>query len=164
MQLDDHVTQVQEQLLAAGALGDDRTRDIAAALTTAAGPAVRLAVLDAVGAAADEITAALLDLPGSPAVSVRMDGNEVLVSVQATDAEPVAVALDEGDTTARISLRLSETLKAEIDTAAARDGVSVNTWLIRAATGALADSSRGRARRRPDHHHDDRRVTGWING
>ena len=39
--------------------------------------------------------------------------------------------------TARISLRLPEGLKASIDAAAAREGVSVNTWLVRALTRSL---------------------------
>src|SRR5438309_7937763 len=136
MHLTPHLAQVQDQLTAAAALGDDRTREIAASLATAAAPAVRLAVLNALSAAADEITAALLDHPGSPTVSVRLDEDDVHISVQNT-AEPATppteARAEEGDTSARISLRLSEALKSDIDRAAARDGVSVNTWLVRAA-------------------------------
>lgn len=171
MHLTPHLTQVQEQLSAAAALGDERTREIAASLGTAAAPAVRLAVLNALSAAADEITAALLDHPGSPAVSVRLDEDDVHVSVQNT-AEPAAAPTetrsDEGDASARISLRLSETLKTDIDRAAARDGVSVNTWLVRAATAALQPNpfaALGAAfggKRGPWSEHG--RVTGWING
>ena len=43
---------------------------------------------------------------------------------------PVAGA-EEGHT-ARISLRLPEALKAGIEIAATREGVSVNTWIVRA--------------------------------
>ncbi|HET6878052.1 MAG TPA: toxin-antitoxin system HicB family antitoxin [Jatrophihabitans sp.] len=138
MHLDSHVAAVHDQLTAAAALGDDRTREIAASLATAAAPAVRLAILDAISAAADEITAALLDYPGSPAVATRLEGDEVRIEVRATaatEAEPPRT--DDGEASARISLRLSEALKADIDAAAERDGVSVNTWLVRAATAAL---------------------------
>ena len=45
MQLDGYVRDVAQQLTAAAALGDDRVREIATALATAAGPAVRLAIL-----------------------------------------------------------------------------------------------------------------------
>lgn len=138
MHLDPHVASVHDQLTAAAALGDDRTREIAESLATAAAPAVRLAILDAISAAADEITSALLDYPGSPAVTSRLDGDEVRVEVRAsapTEAEPPRT--DDGEASARISLRLSEALKADIDAAAERDGVSVNTWLVRAATAAL---------------------------
>jgi uncharacterized protein (DUF1778 family) len=173
MQLSQHLAQVQEQLRTAAALGDDRTQQIATALAEAASPAVRLALLGAVADAADEITSALLDFPSSPAVAVRLDGDEVTVDVRSTEPEPPAEELrrDDGDTTARISLRLSDSLKADIDAAAERDGVSVNTWLVRAASAALRqgtsattasggpDSGRGRQRR--DNQH---RITGWING
>ena len=122
MHLTPHLAQVQDQLTAAAALGDERTREIAASLGTAAAPAVRLAVLNALSAAADEITAALLDHPGSPAVSIRLDEDEVHVSVQTT-AEPAPAPAegrgDDGDASARISLRLSEALKSDIDRAAA---------------------------------------------
>ena len=168
MQLQPHVTQVSEQLAAAAALGDDRTREVAGALATAAGPAVRLALIAALTEAADEITAAMLTYPGSPAVSLRLEGDEVHVDVHATAIEGETEELrDGGDASARISLRLSEALKADIDAAADRDGVSVNTWLVRAAAAAVrspfgpaAGFGPGGGRQRRDSH----RVTGWING
>ncbi len=170
MQLTDYVVQVQSQLASAAALGDDATRATAEALSTAAEPAVRLAVLAAVSAAADEITAALLDVPGAPTVSVHLDGVELRVDVRPTQqAEPVssdiagAVPADDADASARISLRLSEALKGQIETAARNRSVSVNTWLVQAATAALAGPSAqgwGRSWTAGPSH----RVTGWING
>jgi uncharacterized protein (DUF1778 family) len=169
MQIDTHLSRVHEQLVAAAALGDDRTREIADALSTAAVPALRLALLAAVSELADEITAALLDHPGSPAVTVRLDHDELAVDVRSVapsddDASPARPT--DGEPNARISLRLSDALKADIDTAAERDGVSVNTWLVRAAATALrpgaadtGQTARGRGR-----HHEAQRVTGWING
>src|SRR5437879_2081439 len=115
MLLDPHLAQVHEQLRAAAALGDDRTREIAAALATAATPAVRLAVLNALTAAADEITTALLDFPGAPVVTIRIDGDEVAVDVHVTHPVPDAAddqRRDDGEPSARISLRLTEALKA----------------------------------------------------
>ena len=167
MELHNYVTQVQEQLESAAALGDDRTKQTAAALATAAAPALRLAVLAAVSAAADEITAALLDSPGAPAVAVRLEGEDLRIEVRATaEQQPAAVTIDEGDASARISLRLSEALKADIEAAARRDSVSVNSWLVRAATSALNPSwggpwgGFGKPGRPGNAHH----VTGWING
>jgi uncharacterized protein (DUF1778 family) len=176
MQLETHTAQVAEQLRAAAALGDDRTREIAAALGTAAGPAVRLAILNALTEAAEEISNALLDYPGSPVVAVRLDGEQLAVDVRATAAPSLDAdepRRDEGDATARISLRLTEALKAEIDTAAEQEGVSVNTWLVRAASAALRPApfagfgpnfpfnftAGGRSRGGNQHH-----VSGWING
>lgn len=177
MKLDQHIAQVSEQLHAAAALGDDRTREIASALSTAATPAVRLAVLNALIEAADEITGALLDFPGSPAVTVRLDGDQLAIDVhvthQASDAEEPR--RDDGEASARISLRLTESLKADIDAAADEEGVSVNTWLVRAASAALragpfagfgaaftnltATPPTGRGSRGNARH-----ITGWING
>lgn len=191
MELEPYVVQVHDQLRAAAALGDDRAQEIAGALATAATPAVRLALLAALSAAADEITAALLDYPAAPAVSVRLDGDQISVQVRSTDAAQAVDAEDvprpeEGEASARISLRLSEKLKSEIDAAAERDGVSVNTWLVRAAAAALRASSVSPfghdrpfsagggpfapfgpgnwppGKRSP--FGDAHRITGWING
>jgi hypothetical protein len=168
MQLDTYVQQVQDQLSAAAALGDDRVRELAATLASAAGPAVRLAVLGALAAAADEITAALLDSPGAPTVAVHIDTDDIRIAVTTSAAEATRPPRpDDGDTSARISLRLSEGLKAEIDAAAAQTGVSVNTWLVRAATTGLGSASNGPNGdiggwdyRNANAHH----ITGWING
>ncbi len=164
MELDTYVDQVRAQLAGAAALGDDRTRQTADALSTAAEPAIRLAVLAAVSAAADEITAALLDQPGSYTVSVRLDGGELRVDVRGeSGSAPTAPAPDEdADPTARISLRLSDALKAEIETAARSTAVSVNTWLIRCAANALTNAASRPAE--PRTHGSGHRITGWING
>src|SRR6266545_2338019 len=120
MQLDEYVRQVHDQLRASAALGDDRTAQIAGALAGSADSAVRLALLAAVSDAAAEITAALLDTHGGPAVTVVLDGDEIRVDVSppapsgASQPPP-----DDGDATAS-------------------DGVSVNTWLVRAAGAALS--------------------------
>jgi hypothetical protein len=168
MQINDHLANVRTQLSAAAALGDERTQQIAAALAEAVAPALQLAIMSALSAAADEVTAALLDVPGAPAVSVSLDSDEVRIDVRATATEPAEPG-DDGEATARISLRLSEALKTEIDAAARRDGVSVNTWLVRTATRAAArNSAHGLGQeiaqdaiRRAGSGH---RITGWING
>ncbi len=187
MHLDIHLAAIAAQLSAAAALGDERTRQVADTLGAAAGPALRLALLNALSEAADEISAVLQDLPGSPTVAMRLDADDVVVDVRlaetaAATEEPWERNREDGDPSARISLRMSEALKAEVDAAAARDGVSVNAWLVRAATSALnpgpfgafaafgqsfastmaghagGGTAKGRQRR------DDHRVTGWING
>lgn len=167
MQLDHHLSRVHEQLVAVAALGDDRTREVADALTTAAVPAVRLALVAAVSEVADEVTAALLDHPGSPAVAVRIDGDGVTVDVSAVATADEEVARPaQGEASARISLRLTDSLKAGVDAAAERDGVSVNTWLVRAARRALRPSALDTVQAEPPRGRRDRNqhVTGWING
>jgi hypothetical protein len=176
MQLDDILSGVRDQLAATAALGDERTREIAAALATTIDPSVRLAILAALNSAADEITAALMDFPGSPAVSVGLDGDAVHVDVHATaPAEPPpssAPRSEDTDTSARISLRLPESLKADVEAAAARENISVNSWLVRAISTALqpwpgaarfaawADAAGRRGGGPGGAHH----LSGWING
>ncbi len=174
MQLQPYVSQVQAHLNAAAALGDDRTRHTADALAAAAEPAMRLAILAAVTAAADDITAALLDSPGAPAVSVRIDGDDLRVEVRSAESapEPPTATPEDADASARISLRLSEALKSDIEAAARTDAVSVNTWLVRVAARALLHAGHARgadpgrnfgwdsAGRGGNAHH----ITGWING
>jgi hypothetical protein len=162
MQLDDYVTQVQAQLTATAALADERTQQVAEALVAASAPAVRLAIMSAISQAADELTAALLDAPGAPTVTVRLDGGEVRVDVSTAEPEPNAPRADEGDATARISLRLSDALKADVEAAATAGGVSVNTWLIRAAAAALA-GNRGPSWSPHSGGRAGHRITGWIN-
>jgi hypothetical protein len=167
MELDPYVSLVTDQLLASAALGDERTQHIAQTVAAAATPAVRLAIMTALAAAADEITAALLDSPGAPTVAVRLDGDAVRIDVVPGDPEPAATRVDDGDASARISLRLPETLKADVESAAGREGVSVNTWLVRAAGVALSGrpgpgpgwGEAGQRRGNNAHH-----ITGWING
>jgi hypothetical protein len=179
MHVNDYVQQVHDQMRASAALGDERTQQIAATLASTADASVRLALLAAVSAAANEITAALLDTHGGPAVSVAIDGDEIRVDIAQTpqddDAEPPADDLDKGEATARISLRLSERLKADIEQAAASESVSVNTWLVRAAGTALARSGGPGGRGGwgggpgwggggPHGRGGTHRVTGWVTG
>ena len=56
------------------------------------------------------------------------------------EAEPEP-ASDDG-LTSRITLRLPEGLKASIEAAAAREGISVNSWLVRALSRSTAPPSR----------------------
>ncbi len=66
---------------------------------------------------------------------------------------------DEG-ATARINLRLPEHLKARVDQAAAGEGLSINTWLVRATSAALERSGSARRQdRRPAT--GSQRYTGW---
>ncbi len=166
MNVSPHVEQVQSQLAAAASLGDDAAKQVADVLVAAAEPAIRLAILGAVTAAADDVTVALLDTPTAPVVSIRLDGDDLRVDVRGTEPaeQPSEAPLDvtEDEATARVSFRLPEALKEQVEAAARRDGVSVNTWLLRAAGRALAGDgdrgSAGRARR------GQQRVTGWLNG
>jgi len=63
---------------------------------------------------------------------------------------------------ARINFRLPEHLKARIEEAASRDGLSINTWLLRAAAATVQSTNNAAhpiERRAP---HGGQRYTGWV--
>jgi len=172
MELEVFLREVSEQLTAAAALGDDRTREVAAALVSAARSAVRVAILDALAAAAIEVTDALHaaggDAQPAPAVGVQLIGDQVRFTVSSPppvpdpEPEPAAGRAEDGDATARISLRLTEGLKADIERAAGQAGLSVNSWLVRAASTALRPSpGPGGGWHSAGGGH---RFTGWVTG
>jgi hypothetical protein len=173
MLMQEYVEQVGEQLRAAAALGDERTQHVADALAGATAAAVRLALLGATSAVVAEVSAALFDVPGAAGTvaSVHLDGDELRVVVT-PPADPTgadATSSEANDSTARISLRLSEALKADVDQAAARDGLSINAWLVRAVTAATRGGP-GR-RTRSDwpasggtNTKGAHRISGWVTG
>jgi hypothetical protein len=163
MDLDPYVTTVTDQLTAAAALGDERTRQIASALAASAASALRLATINAVSAAMDEVNTALLASPTASGitVSVRLENDEPVIGVHEAPASVPSESVDaggDGEASARISLRLPEALKADIDAAAAAAAVSVNTWLVRAARAGLAPAD-GNRTTRSGHH-----IRGWVTG
>ncbi len=167
MELDQHVESVRRQFAAAAEAGGDEVRVQAERLFAPLESALRLALLDVLVAAAEEITCELA--PGS--VELRLRGREPEFVVSLPQSEPPleeeefrlsGLAAPEGEegATARISLRLPEHLKIRVDEAAAADGLSINTWLVRAVSAALAGSSSARRQdRRPPT--GSQRYTGW---
>src|SRR2546423_9026269 len=94
-------------------------------------------MLDAFAPAAEEITAAFPD----SSVELRLRGREpeFVVTRIETEAEAPpeqAAPVETGEDTARVTLRLPETLKSKVEQAAAREGLSVNAWLVRAVARA----------------------------
>ena len=159
MDFSPYVDQLRRELVASAELGGDEARALAERLTGPLEASVRLAMLSALSAAAEEITSQLA--PGS--VDVRLRGGDIGFVVTPPPApepheepEPAPLALPAADgddaATARITLRLPEQLKARIEDAAGREGFSVNTWLVRAVSQGLeatagtrpADSRRSR--------------------
>ena len=128
--------------------GDDITR-AAEMISETLDSSVRLALLDVLSAAAEEITASL----DGATIDVRLTGTqpEFVVNVPHDTRDPgFEAGGDAGDEagSARVTLRLSESLKARVETAAVNAGVSVNAWLIRAISRSLETPPSG-ARPRP---------------
>jgi hypothetical protein len=148
MDLGTYVADLQRQLVQSAGNGGDDTLAVAERLAAGLEAAARLVLLDALSAAAGEITRDLA--PGS--VDVRLRGREIEFAVAQTasdteaDHAPAVVDVDEASTS-RTTLRLPDALKAQVDDAAAVDGVSVNTWLVRAVAAALQPKQRRAAQR-----------------
>jgi predicted transcriptional regulator len=79
---------------------------------------------------------------------VRLRGREIefVVSQPSSEADnrgaPAATVDPDDSNTSRTTLRLPDALKARVDEAAAADGVSVNTWLVRAIADAVQPKQR----------------------
>ena len=121
---------LQQDLQNLGELGDERSAQIAVRLTQALGSNLRLKLLDLLSQAAVELSSKL----PSGHIEVRLAGQEPELVFVDLHGEAAGMAGEE--LSARISLRLPETLKAAVETAADREGISTNAWLVRAIARA----------------------------
>ena len=149
MELGQYVNDLQRQLVDAADTGSEETRAVAERLAAGLDAATRLVLLDVLSAAVGEITRDLA--PGS--VDLRLRGREIEFVVVQSGAEPdgddspaAPVDLDDASTS-RTTLRLPDALKVRVDEAAAADGLSVNSWLVRAIASALQPKQRRSAQR-----------------
>src|ERR1039458_9383285 len=136
MNLSLYVEDIHRQLLIGAEAGGDDARTLAERLVAPLESAIRLALQDALAAAAEEITCELA--PGS--VELRLRGRD-----------PAFV----------VTLRMPDQLKSRVEAAAGTEGLSVNAWLVRAAAGALQrhEPSRPLQPRAPL---GAQRYTGWA--
>lgn len=120
---------LQDDLQAVAELGDERAAQVARRLGDVLGSSLRLKLLDLLSQVALELSSKL----PSGHVEVRLAGQEPeLVFVEAPDEAPATGE----ELSARISLRLPDSLKAAVERAADREGVSTNAWLVRAIARA----------------------------
>ena len=183
MDLTPYVAKLRGELAVAAEAGGEEARALADRLTAPLESAIRLTLMEALSAAADEITGELA--PGS--VDLRLRGLEPTFVVNTVPADRPAVdqpphaptvhpspddsvsgdfpsvdgATGDKGATSRINLRLPDDLKVRIEDAAGRERLSVNTWLVRAAARALEPAAPQRA---SGHHTTDtgERFTGWV--
>ena len=136
MQIAPIVHALQEDLAAAAALaGDEAAQDAGRRLAQALESSLQLRLLDFLGEIALGLNA---QVPGR--VEVRLAGRDPeLVYVEEEQAEPAPPGDDA--LSARITLRLAEGLKAQIEVAAARESLSVNSWIVRALARGLETRS-----------------------
>jgi HicB family len=131
MQIDGHIQALREDLVRVAAVGDESTKRAADLLSVAIEASLERRIQDVLAEAALELNAQL----DAAHVEVRIAGHDPeLVLVREDGTVPDAV--DEAFS-ARITLRLPESVKQRIESAAAREGASVNTWLVQALQRSL---------------------------
>jgi HicB family len=150
MDLTRYAEELRNDLAVAAEAGGEEARALAERLTAALEPATRLMLLEALSDAAGEITRELA--PGSVELRLRAGEAEfAVVAPRAPDAPardadlapPAAPAEPDDGAVARINLRLPEQLKSAVEQAAASERLSVNAWLVRAVSAAVAGEGRG---------------------
>lgn len=164
-----YVENLRRELAVAAEAGGPEARALAERLTGPLESAARLALLEALSAAAGEITRDLA--PGSVDVLLRGSDPAFVVTPppvppreDATDSQSGAPAVTgplvgEDGGTARMTLRLPDQLKARAEEAAGQQGISVNAWLVRAVSAALEPGAHRRPAAPP---RSGRSYTGWV--
>jgi len=142
-----YVEALQQDLANVAGIGDEAVAEAARRIAAALESSLRLRLTDALGEAAAELTNQLPD----GHVEVRVSAGEPELVYVPDPGAPPPSGLE--DLTARITLRLPETLKTIVDAAAQEAGVSANTWLLQQITRS-ADPKR---RNQPG----GRRMTGF---
>ena len=147
MQIDGYIQALREDLARIAAVGDESTARAAELVAVALESALGRRLMEALGEAALELSPQL----DGGRVEVRFAGADPeLVYVREEVDEPEAGADD--PLSARITLRLPDSLKVRVEEAASRDGVSVNTWIVQ-ALGRIASGGTRRS--------SGRRLTGY---
>jgi HicB family len=170
MNIDPYIDEIHAQLDAAAEAGGEDALALARRLAAPLDAAIRLAVQEALSAAAEEITVELA--PGS--VELRLRGREpqfvVTPPPQPAEADEAADAAapnfspageGEDQPVARINVRMPEHLKTRVEKAADAEGLSVNAWIVRAAAARL-ERSAGGGRRERHAPSGAQRYTGWA--
>jgi predicted DNA binding CopG/RHH family protein len=174
MDITPYVDRLREHLAQSAAAGDDRIREAADRLTHALDPSMRLALMEALSQAAAEITTEMR----TGSVDVRLAGRDLEFVVDEPVAQPAAAAPaevpeedGEDGATARITLRLPESIKTRAEDLAAKGGSSLNTWIVNVLRQATREnainididlSSIPFAGDHPGGGRRGKRMTGWV--
>ena len=134
MQTAQFIEALQADLRELAQLGGDELVQAAHRLEGAVKQSATLRLIDALTQVALEVSS---QLPNGH-LDVRLAGQDPeLVYVEEEGEEPQAQTAEDG-LTARITLRLPDSLKGSLEAAAAREGVSVNTWIVKALARGLS--------------------------
>jgi hypothetical protein len=140
MEMAHHIHAIQEDLAAAASLAtDEATVEAGRRLTQALGSSLHLRLLDVVSEAALALSGSV---PGR--IEVRLAGRdpELVYIEEEEEPERTQTASADDAFSARITLRLPEGLKAQLEVAANLEGTSVNAWIVRALQRGLEPRTR----------------------
>jgi hypothetical protein len=127
---------LRSDVISVGELGDDTVAEVADRIAEVLGRSIPSRILDLLSEVAAEVSAELPD----GRVEIRVAGDDVDLAYVEDAAAGTADADGEGDggdwdrdrdMSARITLRLSESLKTRVEEGAARQGISVNAFIVR---------------------------------
>ena len=138
---------VRSDVASVGELGDEVVAEVAERIADLLGRSLPARILELLSDVAAEVSA---ELPEGH-VEIRVAGDDVGMAY-VEDARVAGGDAEASDLSARITLRLSEGLKARVEQGAGREGVSVNTFIVRTLERASSTdryrTSRGRNRLR----------------
>jgi hypothetical protein len=138
MQTAEFIEALQADVRELAQLGGDELVQAAQRLEGAVKQSATLRLIDVLTQVALEVSS---QLPNGH-VDVRLAGQDPeLVFVEDEEEEPAQQGGDDG-LNARITLRVPEALKVAVERAAEAEGVSVNTWLVRALQRAVTGGGR----------------------
>ncbi|MFI9380826.1 YlcI/YnfO family protein [Kutzneria sp. NPDC052558] len=173
MDLTSYVNHLGREFATLAEAGGEESRALVERLTGPLESAIRMTLLDALSAATDEITRDLA--PGSVELRLRGRDPQFVVTTPPVDRAPDAateepseigtaegnVPISDDGPSSRINVRLPEALKAQIEEAAAKEGRSVNAWLVRAAAAGLHRDQRPEPARGSTPR-NRQSLTGWV--
>lgn len=126
---------LRSDVISVGELGDDTVAEVADRIAEFLGRSIPSRILDLLSEVAAEVSA---ELPEGR-VEIRVAGDDVDLAY--VEDAPARAAEGTGggdgagdrdrDMSARISLRLSESLKTRVEEGATREGISVNAYIVR---------------------------------
>ena len=140
---------LRSDVISVGELGDDTVAEVADRIAEVLGRSIPSRILDLLSEVAAEVSAELPD----GRVEIRVAGDDVDLAY--VEDVPTRTADFEGigegdrerdrDMSARITLRLSESLKARVEEGAERQGISVNAFIVRTLEHGAASEHKRRS-------------------
>lgn len=136
---------------------DEAAQALAARMAAALVPALQLQLLDLLGEVALDVSRQLPD----GRLDLQLAGRDAVLVYRGEQVDPSpGPSDDDGSETARLTLRMPESVKAAVERAAESESVSVNAWLVGAARVRLSHSTL----RAPVTGLSTRRITGYVQG